>query len=72
MGDITALFTYINPGQHNQKRKCVETASIRKQGQKSQATTGRIAGNEGGWVRCITNNNYAALWIMKNEIIYRK
>jgi hypothetical protein len=48
MGDITALFTYINPGQHNRKRKCVETASIRKQVQNSQATTGRIAGNEGG------------------------
>jgi hypothetical protein len=47
MGDITALFTYINPGKPNQKRKCVETASIRKHGQKSQATTGRIAGNEG-------------------------
>jgi len=48
MGDITALFTYNNPGQLNQKRKCVETASIRKQVQNSQATTGRIAGNEGG------------------------
>jgi hypothetical protein len=41
----TALFSYINPGEHNHKRKCVETASIRKHGQKSQATTGRNAGN---------------------------
>jgi len=72
MGDITALFTHINPGQHNQKRKCVETASIRKPGQNSQATTGRIAGNEGGWVRCLTNNNYPALRIMTKEIIYGK
>jgi hypothetical protein len=61
MGDITTLFTYIN--QPNHKRKCVKTASIRKQGQKSQATTGLIAGNEGNRVRFLTTNNYRALWI---------
>jgi len=45
---LTTPRTYINTGQRNQKRKCVETASIRKQGQKFQATTGSIAGKEGG------------------------
>jgi hypothetical protein len=43
MGVIEILFTHINLGQNNHKRKFVETASIRKQGQKSQATTGLIA-----------------------------
>ena len=72
MGVITAFSTYIIPGQFNHKRKCVETTGIRKQVQKSQATTGRIARNEEGWVRCLTTNNNPALPTMKKDIIYEK